>query len=120
MGIANILKEVNPDIIIFLSTVLIAFISWLVNSLIAKPLIETKSTFTRYFDKRIEILSEIKSRLNLIAYFPSETDSLEFKNELQLLLKDGKAAYLSKDVYDNVLKISITPYTNETQLLKTI
>lgn len=117
----TIIKEANPDVVIFLLTTLIAFISWLVKSLVEKPLTESKNTFTKYFDKRIEVLTEIKTRLSFIAYFPEGADNLEYKNQLQtLLLTDGKAAYLSKEVYDNVLRIAIDPQTNERLLLTTI
>ncbi|MBN2746517.1 MAG: hypothetical protein JXR34_07300 [Bacteroidales bacterium] len=121
MDIKTIIKEANPDIVIFLLTTLIVFISWLVKSLVEKPLTESKNTFTKYFDKRIEILTVVKTRLNFIAYFPEGEDNLEYKNQLQtILLTDGKAAYLSKEVYDNVLRISIDPKTDEKLLLATI
>jgi hypothetical protein len=121
MDIKTIIKDANPDIVIFLLTTLLAFISWLVKSLIEKPLTESKNTFTKYFDKRIEILTEVKTRLNFIAYFPEGEDNLEYKNQLQsIILTDGKAAYLSKEVYDNVLRISIDPKTDEKLLLVTI
>jgi hypothetical protein len=121
MDIEKIIKDANPDVVIFLLTTIVAFISWLVKSLVEKPITESKNTFTKYFDKRIEILTEVKTRLNFIAYFPEGDDSLEYKNQLQtLLLKDGKAAYLSKEIYDNVLRISIDPKTDEKLLLETI
>lgn len=121
MDIETIIKEANPDVVIFLLTTIIAFISWLVKSLVEKPLTESKNTFTKFFDKRIEILTEVKTRLNFIAYFPEGDDSLDYKNQLQtLLLTDGKAAYLSKETYDNVLRISIDLKTDEVLLLETI
>ncbi len=121
MDINSIIEEANPNIVVFLLTTLVAFISWIVKSLVEKPLIESKNTFNKFFDKRIEILTEIKTRLHFIAYFPTGEESLEYKNQLQsILLKDGKAGYLSKEVYDNVLKISIDPHTEEIFLLNTI
>lgn len=121
MDIMIIIKEANPNVVIFLLTTFVAFISWLIKSLVEKPLTESKNTFIKYFDKRIEILTEIKTRLNFIAYFPEGEDSLEYKNQLQtILLTDGKAAYLSKEVYDNVLRIAIDPKTDENRLLDTI
>jgi hypothetical protein len=121
MDIETIIKDANPDIVIFLLTTIVAFISWLIKSLVEKPITESKNTFTKYFDKRVEILTEVKTRLNFIAYFPEGDDSLEYKNQLQtLLLTDGKAAYLSKETYDNVLRISIDPKTDEKLLLETI
>jgi len=121
MDIVTIIKEANPNVVIFLLTTFVAFISWLIKSLVEKPLNESKNTFTKYFDKRIEILTEVKTRLNFIAYFPEGEDNLEYKNQLQtILLTDGKAAYLSKEVYNNVLRIAIDEKTNETLLLDTI
>lgn len=121
MDIMTIMEEANPNVLIFLLTTFVAFISWLIKSLVEKPLTESKNTFTKYFDKRIEILTAVKTRLNFIAYFPEGADNLEYKNQLQtILLTDGKAAYLSKEVYDNVLRISIDPKTDEKLLLETI
>lgn len=117
----TIIKEANPNVVIFLLTTMVAFISWLVKSLVEKPLTESKNTFTKYFDKRIEILTEVKTRLNFIAYFPEGDENLDYKNQLQaILLTDGKAAYLSKEIYDNVLRIAIDPKTDENLLLATI
>lgn len=102
-------------------TTLVAFITWLVKSLVEKPITESKDTFNKYFEKRIEILTEIKTRLHFIAYFPVGKENLDYKEQLQsILLRDGKAGYLSKEIYDNVLKISIDPNTDEELLLATI
>lgn len=121
MDIIKIIEKANPDVVIFLLTTFVAFISWLLKSLVEKPLSESKNTFTKYFDKRIEILTEIKTRLNFIAYFPEGKDSLEYKNQLQkILLSEGKAAYLSKEIFDNVLRIAIDKTTDEKLLLDTI
>lgn len=121
MDIIKIIEKANPDVVIFLLTTFVAFISWLLKSLVEKPLSESKNTFTKYFDKRIEILTEIKTRLNFIAYFPEGKDSLEYKNQLQkILLSEGKAAYLSKEIFDNVLRIAIDKTTDEKLLLNTI
>jgi hypothetical protein len=121
MDIMTIINKANPNIVIFLLTTFVAFISWIVKSLVEKPLIESKNTFTKYFDKRIEILTEVKTRLNFIAYFPEGDENLEYKEQLQtILLTEGKATYLSKEVYDNVLRISIDPNTDEKLLLDTI
>jgi hypothetical protein len=121
MDIESILKNANPDMVIFLLTTLIAFISWLVKSLVEKPITESKNTFNKYLEKRIEILTEVKSRLNFIAYFPIGQENLDYKNQLQeIILKDGKTGYLSKETFDSVVKISIDPKTDEKLLLETI
>jgi len=121
MDIVSIIEKANPDLVIFCATTLIALLSWLLKSLVENPITESKATFQKYIDKRIEILTEIKTRLNFIAYFPGENDSKEFKNQIQeILLKDGRTGYLSKETYTSVLKISIEPKTNEELLLGTI
>lgn len=121
MDLTTLLEKANPDFLIFVFSSLVAFLSWLLKSLIEKPIAESKKTFNKYLEKRIEFLSEIKTRLVMISYFPKGKDSLEFKNQIQsLLLKDGKAAYLNKSTFDKVLRISIDPCTNHQLLLSTI
>lgn len=121
MDIETIITKANPNVVIFLLTTLVAFISWLVNSLVEKPIAESKNTFNKFLEKRIEILTEVKTRLNFIAYFPEGQESLDYKNQLQtIILKDGKTGYLSKETFDSVLKIAIDPKTDENLLLITI
>ncbi|SEA52854.1 hypothetical protein SAMN05443667_105121 [Flavobacterium gillisiae] len=121
MDLKEIITNADPNVVIFLSTTLIAFISWLVKSLVEKPIADSKNTFNKFIERRIEILTEVKSRLNFIAYFPEGNDSLEYKEQLQsIILKDGKTGYLSKEIFDSILKISIDPATNEVLLLSTI
>jgi hypothetical protein len=121
MDLKIILNNANPDLIIFLLTTLIAFFSWLVKSLVEKPITESKNTFNKFLEKRIEILTEVKTRLHFIAYFPKGKESRDYKNQLQeIMLKDGKTGYLSKETFDSILKISIDPDTDEKLLLSTI
>lgn len=111
----------NSDLTVLLITSLLAFIAWIVRGLVEKPLSESKATFTRFAEKRIEILTEMKSRLSFIAYFPKSEDSKPFKNQIQdLLLKDGRSGYLDKETFDSLLKISIDESTDQKLLLKTI
>ncbi len=121
MDIEKVITSANPNVVIFLLTTLIAFISWLVKSLVEKPIADSKNTFNKFLEIRIEILTEVKSRLNFIAYFPTGRDNLDYKNQLQkIILKDGKTGYLSKATFDAILKISIDPKTDEDLLFKTI
>ena len=121
MDLETILKDANPDLVIFLLTTLIAFISWLVKGLVENPITESKNTFNKFLEKRIEILTEVKSRLNFIAYFPEGEDNLNYKNQLQeIILKDGKTGYLNKETFDAVFKIAIDLNTDEKLLLDTI
>ena len=121
MDLSKLISSANPDILIFLLTALLAFISWLIKSLVENPISQSKETFNKYFEKRIEILTEVKTRLNLIAYFPQGKDNLEYKKQLQdIILRDGKVAYLSKETFDAVIKIAIDLKTDEKLLLGTI
>lgn len=121
MDLESIIKSANSNLVIFLLTTLFAFVSWLIKSLMEKPITESKATFNKFFEKRIEILTEVKIRLNFIAYFPEGEENLNYKNQLQeLILKDGKIGYLNKETFDSILKISIDPNTNEKLLLTTI
>lgn len=121
MDLKTLFSIADPNIVVFLLTTLVAFISWLVKGLVEKPIAESKNTFNKFLEKRIEILTEVKARLNFIAYFPDGEDSLVYKNQLQeIILKDGKTGYLSKETFNSVLKISIDPITDEKLLLDTI
>jgi len=121
MELINLLAGVNPDILIVLLTALFAFLSWIIKGLVEKPLEETKNTFNKFLEQRIEILTFVKTRLKFIAYFPSEEESKEYKEQLQqILLKDGKIGYLNKETFESVLKISIEPKTEEKILLEAI
>ena len=112
------LNKIDPNIAIFIATSLFAFMSWVLKSLIEKPLLESKNTFNKFFEKRIEILSEIKVKLSFILYFPETKNSKDFKENIQnLLIKGGKAAYINKLTLDSVIRISIDP-TTDTELVK--
>lgn len=117
----DLLNQIDADVAIFLATSLFAFMAWMVKGLIGSPLAESRETFYKFFEKRIEVLTEIKVRLGFIAYFPKEDESKEFKEQIQtILLKDGKAAYLSKETFEDLLRISVEPATSEKLVLKII
>ena len=121
MDIELILNRADPNVVVFLLTILAAFISWLIKGLVEKPLSESKKTFNNLFEKRIEVLTEVKTRLNFILYFPVGKENIEYKKQLQeIFLKDGKTVYLGKDIFQSVMKIAIDPTTDEKLLLKTI
>jgi len=121
MDIIKSLENIDKSLLIFILTSLLAFISWLIKGIIEKPINEAKITFEKTYTTRIEILTEIKNRLSLILYFNSGEDNLKFKEQIQdLLLKDGKSAYLSKEVLDNTLRISIDEMNNEVLIKETI
>ncbi|NWJ51904.1 MAG: hypothetical protein HXX14_13675 [Bacteroidetes bacterium] len=121
MDLESLYASANPNIVIFLFTSFVAFLSWLVKSLVEKPILESKNTFNNFFEKRIEILVEVNTRLNFIAYFPKGKESEDFKKQLQeIILRDGKTGYLNKNTFDSILKISIDSVTDENLLLNTI
>lgn len=120
MDLIQSIKDADSNLLVFLLTSLIAFISWIIKGAIEKPITESKSTFEKTFNTRIEILTEIKNRLSLILYFEKDRkENKKIKEQIQeLLLRDGKSAYLSKEVLDNTLKISIDEQ-DEIELIKT-
>lgn len=119
MDIIKSLADIDKSLLVFILTSLFAFISWLMKGIIEKPINEAKITFEKTYTTRIEILTEIKNRLSLILYFNSGEDNLEFKKQIQdLLLKDGKSAYLNKEILDNTIRISIDE-TNNNELITT-
>lgn len=116
-----LLSKANPDLVIFILVTFVAFISWLVKCLIEMPINESKETFYRFVDKRISVLTDIKSRLCFIAYFPTGEDSIKYKKQLQkIILHNGRIGYLDKETFNSVLRIAITEETDEELLLKTI
>lgn len=121
MDFLETLKTADSNLLVFLLTSLIAFVTWLIKGSIEKPINDSKQTFEKTYNIRIEIMTEIKNRLSLILYFKKGSDNLKFKEEIQqLLLKDGKSAYLSKEVLDNLLRLSIEETNNESLINKTI
>lgn len=121
MDLIKSLNEIDKSLLVFVITSLFAFISWLIKGIIEKPINEAKVTFEKTYATRIEILTEIKNRLSLILYFNTGEDNLEYKKQIQdLLLKDGKSAYLSKEILDNTLRISIDETNNENLISSTI
>jgi len=112
----------NPTIIVFLFTSLFAFLSWIVKGLIEKPISESKNTFNRFVEKRIEILTQVNSHLKFILYFIGDVDECKsHKEKLQdILLRDGKVAYINKEDFESVLKLSIDEETDEAELIRII
>lgn len=125
MDLIEILKLSDSNLLVFLITSIIAFFSWIVKGSIEKPINDSKQTFEKTYNVRIEIMTEIKNRLSLILYFKNGEENikenLKFKEEIQnILLKDGKSAYLSKIVLDNTLRITIEEENNEEFIKETI
>lgn len=114
------IKRMDPTFTVALFAALIAFVSWIIKGLVEKPLQSSRETFTRITDKRIEILTEIKTRLVLVSYFPY-VEGKEFKMELQTIFKkDGRVGFLDRKTFASVLKLSIDENTDEKLLLSTI
>lgn len=125
MEIDKVFDMIDVNLLIFLLTTLVAFISWLIKGIIEAPLKSAKSTFEKYFQNRIEVLTELKNRLSLILYLLNGDEESnkkgidKFKEEIQnILLSNGKSAYISKDILDYTLNISVIP-ENDTNKIKT-
>lgn len=118
MDVVTKIQELNSELTTLVFSSIIVFITWLIKTLIEKPIENSRSTFVKYFEKRIQILSELNANLHFIAYFPQNT---EFKENLQRILLDGlKSAYISKEIFDNTTRIAIDETTEEDLVLKTI
>lgn len=121
MDIIQSIQDADSNLLVFLLTSLIAFITWIVKGAIEKPINDSKITFEKTYNTRIEILTEVKNRLSFILYFKDGEDNKNFKEQIQeLLLKDGKSAFLSKKVLDNTLRLSIEEDNNESLIKDTI
>ncbi len=118
MDLITRIQAVSPELIILVFSSVIAFVTWLMKTLVEAPIEKSRNTFEKYFEKRIQILSELNANLHFIAYFPKNT---EFKENLQKVLLDGvKCAYISKEIFDNTTRIAIDKTTNEKLTLSTI
>jgi len=121
MDFLKTLKLADSNLLVFLLTSIIAFLTWIIKGSIEKPINDSKLTFEKTFNIRVEIMTEIKNRLSLILYFKEGDENLQFKEEIQnILLKDGKSAYLSKNILDNLLRLSIEKENNEELIRTTI
>lgn len=121
MDFLKTLKLADSNLLVFLLTSIIAFLTWIIKGSIEKPINDSKLTFEKTFNIRVEIMTEIKNRLSLILYFKEGDENLQFKEEIQnILLKDGKSAYLSKNILDNLLRLSIEKKNNEELIRTTI
>lgn len=108
----------RPELTTLFFSSVIAFFTWLIKNLVDKPIEDSKNTFEKYFEKRIQVLSEINANLHFIAYFP---ENKEFKNTLQKILLNGqKSAYISKAIFENTTRIAIDKNTDESLTLETI
>lgn len=120
MDLESVFRAIDKNLLAVLVTTIVGFISWLVKGLVETPLINAREVFFKYFDRRIEILSDIKVRLSLISLFPDK-ESLDYKEQLQaILLTEGKAAYLSQDLFASILEITVNKQTNEMLVLETV
>lgn len=117
----NIIPDINwqdEKIFTVLLAAFIAFIAWLAKSFVEKPFDNSRETFFNFAEKRIHILSVIKTHLVFISLFPQDEKA---KSKLQeILLKDGSTGFLSKESLNNVIEISISKKVNEKKLLSTI
>ncbi len=115
MDIKNIFTS-NSALLIFSLTTLIAFISWIVKVFIENPIEDSRNTFHKFIEKRIEILTEIKSLLEFINIFSDEETSKEYKQKLQDILMTGRSAYVDKNMLELSIKISADLTTNKNSI----
>ena len=121
MDLIKIIGAADPNVKVFFLTAIAGLVSWIVKGLLEGPIQESKSTFEKFVDRRIEILSEILTRLKFIAYFPTVKESKIYKQQIQdIILRDGKVGYINKLTLESILRISIEAETNEKLLIATI
>jgi ABC-type multidrug transport system fused ATPase/permease subunit len=120
--VIEFLKDVNVNVLVSLITMLIVFLSWLVKSFIEKPIKEARDTYNSVLIEKVNILSEIKLRLEFILQYYEQEKSKEFKEQIcNLLLKNGGNSYLlRKEYFSDILKISTSSETDKELLQKTI
>ena len=108
----------DEKIIAILLAAFIAFVAWLAKSFVEKPFNDSRETFFSFAEKRIQILSLIKTHLVFISLFPKD---LKTKEKLQeILLKDGSTGFLNKETLNTSIEISINKDVNEKKILSTI
>ena len=118
--ILDFIKGSNKDLITVLGTLLIGFLSWVVKELIEKPMTRSKETFNKYMEKRIEILTDIKVRLIIVAAIEAPFAN-NYKEQIQsILLEHGKAAYLDKSTLDKTMNAAIQFETNKIAIVALI
>lgn len=115
----DIFKGIDKTILSILISSFIAFLCWIVKGLVELPLSSSKDLYFKHFERRIEVLGDIKTRLSIIALAPGK-ESKMYKEQLQELLLRGNAAYLDNDIFTNILNISVHEDTNEKNLVKAI
>lgn len=112
MDLVNQFISTSPAFKIFILTSLIAFITWLVKGLIETPLNQSREIFKNFYEKRINILGKIKTKLYLIQKFTIDLQAdevVKYKEGLQEILeKDENIAFLDKEYYRKILNFSIT------------
>ena len=69
MDFLKTLKLADSNLLVFLLTSIIAFLTWIIKGSIEKPINDSKLTFEKTFNIRVEIMTEIKNRLSLILYW---------------------------------------------------
>ncbi|OGJ86550.1 MAG: hypothetical protein A2487_13425 [Candidatus Raymondbacteria bacterium RifOxyC12_full_50_8] len=108
----------NDKIFSVLLVALIAFVAWLSKRLIEKPFDDSRKTYFNFAEKRIRILSLIKTRLIYISLFPVNH---KLKEELQnTLLSNGDLGLLNRDMLNMLIELSVNKEVNEKRLLNGI
>src|SRR4051812_21476749 len=103
----HFIGKVDSNLLAILVTSLIALATWLVKALFEKPMTNSRETFIRFMQKRIEVLSDMKVRLKILEVIPSPLAN-NYKEEIQkILLQAGQAAYLDQLMLDKIFKVAI-------------
>ncbi|MBA4197708.1 MAG: hypothetical protein C0459_09160 [Chitinophaga sp.] len=116
------IKSLSPSMVSIIGifiTIIVGLLAWITKTLIELPITGAKETFYKLMFNKIEILSELKSHLTFIAYFP--TKQIELKEKIQdILLRDGKTAYIDSILFADIIKYSITEQSSTKDTLAII
>lgn len=108
----------NDAVVALLLALLIAFITWLAKSFIEKPFENSRETFFRFVEARIQILSVARAHLINISLFPTQPGEKDKLKEM--LLQDRTTGFLSRKMLNDVFEIATEKSVNEKKLFATI
>lgn len=112
------ISKMDVNLLVILLTALLGMVGWFVKSMIEDPLINSKETFYKILNERIEISTEIKNMLTFISFFPNEK---EYKEKLQaIFISNGKTGYMDQKDLADIIEISVNKETDQKKVTSLI
>lgn len=105
-----------------LVTACLAFLGWLVQSLVNGPIERSRETFMSILTKRIEIVSQMKSYLVMINLAGDDhAESRKIKEMLQnTILHSANMGYLDQAMYADILEVAVLEPTDTKKIERMI